>query len=159
MDLYASANRDERQEQMRAWVTRNWGDKAMNRVERVERLLEEVIELAQAEGLPLDALTRISRHVYHKPPGEPAQEVGGIATCLLAYCAGTGISADAAEAAELQRILVLSPQHFRARHAAKVAAGMATAYPSADGLVTPPVEVNVGVDLLGWKNPSVSSKT
>ncbi|WP_407529244.1 hypothetical protein [Methylobacterium oryzisoli] len=122
-------HRDVRQEQMRAWVTRNWGAPAMNRQERVERLLEEAMELAQAEGLSTHRIHTIMLHVFSKPRGEPAQEVGGVSNCLLAYCAAAGLSADDCEVTEMARILNKTPEHFRARHQAKVDAGMATAFP------------------------------
>lgn len=163
-DTEAADSRDVRQEQMRRWIGRIWGEEALHPHERVERLLEEAIELAQAERLPGgllgpavrllflrldvynldngtlaciekvrhalrdDRIIRITDGVYAKEPGEPAQEVGGISTCLLAYCAATAVSADACERAELTRILGKTPEHFRARHQAKVDAGMARSF-------------------------------
>lgn len=166
-DTEAADSRDVRQEQMRRWISRIWGEGALHPHERVERLLEETVELAQAEKLPGGILTRAVRHllqrieassafptdsgeraaikevqhalrddrvaliadaVYAKEPGEPAQEIGGISTCLLAYCAATAVSADDCERAELTRILGKTPEHFRTRHQAKVEAGMARPY-------------------------------
>ncbi|WP_331326476.1 hypothetical protein [Methylobacterium fujisawaense] len=127
-DTEAAASRDVRQEQMRRWIGRILGEGALHPHERVERLLEETVELAQAERLPAERIGGIVAHVYAKEPGEPAQEVGGISTCLLAYCAATAVSADACERAELTRILGKTPEHFRARHQAKVDAGMARSF-------------------------------
>lgn len=121
-----------RQEQMRAWVTRNWSAAAMAPNERVERLIEEVCELAQFEAVAVERVAHIAGKVYQKPVADdPAQEIGGISTCLLAYCAARGWSVDDCEARELARILALPAEHFRKRHAAKVAAGMADAFDSA----------------------------
>lgn len=122
---YAANSRDDRQEQVRDWVVRCWGDGAVSVVERVERFFEEAAELTQAEGISRDRLTEIIRHVYDKEPGQPPQEVGGIGTTLLAYCAAKGISADECERRELSRILGRPVDHFRARHDAKVRSGLA----------------------------------
>lgn len=125
--ISAAENRDDRQEQVRDWVVRCWGDGAVSVNERVERFLEEAFELAQAEGILWPRLHQISCKVYDKEPGEPSQEVGGIGTTLLAYCAAKGISADECERRELTRILNKPVDHFRARHAAKVQSGLAQA--------------------------------
>ena len=122
---YAANSRDDRQEQVRDWVIRCWGEGAVGVVERVERFFEEAAELTQAEGISRDRLAEIIRHVYDKDPGQPPQEVGGIGTTLLAYCAAKGISADECERRELSRILGKSVDHFRARHDAKVRSGLA----------------------------------
>lgn len=122
---YALADRDVRKEQVRDWVVRCWGEGAVGVVERVERFFEEAAELTQAEGISRDRLAEIIRHVYDKEPGKPPQEVGGIGTTLLAYCAAKGISADECERRELSRILGKPVDHFRARHDAKVRSGLA----------------------------------
>lgn len=123
----ASCNRDARQTQVRQWVERCWGEEAVSVNERVERFFEEAVELAQAEGVGPYRLWEIIGHVYQKDAGDPQQEVGGIGTTLLAYCAAKGISADDCERNELTRILGKPVEHFRARHAAKVESGLATA--------------------------------
>ena len=123
----ASCNRDARQTQVRQWVERCWGAEAVSVNERVERFFEEAVELMQAEGMDPARLAEITTHVYAKAPGDPVQEVGGIGTTLLAYCAAKGISADDCERRELTRILGKPVEHFRARHAAKVDSGLATA--------------------------------
>ena len=121
----AALHRDDRQEQVRDWVVRCWGEGAVSVVERVERFFEEAAELAQAEGIDPYRLQEIIGHVYQKDAGQPAQEVGGIGTTLLAYCAAKGISADECERRELSRILGKPVDHFRARHDAKVRSGLA----------------------------------
>lgn len=126
-EMTAATDRDDRQEQVRDWVVRCWGDGAVSVNERVERFFEEAAELAQAEGVTPGRLNEIIQHVYAKEAGEPSQEVGGIGTTLLAYCASKGISADECERRELSRILAKPVDHFRARHAAKVQSGLAQA--------------------------------
>ena len=93
------------------------------------RLLEEAVELAQAEGVPLDRALATVEHVYLKPAGKPEQEAGGVGVTLLAYCAARGISADAEEAREFERVLDIDPAYFRARHNIKADAGIAARAP------------------------------
>lgn len=119
------AKRDDLQEVVLRWVQRTFGAELLAPQERVARLLEEVVELAQAEDLPEERALALVRHVYSKPPGSPLQEVGGVGVTLLAYCGSKGISADTAERMELDRVLSLPAEHFRRRQAAKANAGVA----------------------------------
>ena len=119
------APRDERQALVYEWVCRTFGTPNAGVVERVLRLFEETVELAQAEGLTPERLHAVIAYVYGKPPGDAPQEVGGIGTTLLAYCAAKGISADKFELAELERVLAIDPEHFRKRHDLKAEAGIA----------------------------------
>lgn len=117
--------RDQRQRLVRDWVARCFGPKvAASLVERAARLFEEGTELAQACGLTREKAMLILDRVYAKPPGVIAQEIGGVSTTLLVLAEHQGLSADACEAAELNRILDLPPEHFRARQAAKAREGM-----------------------------------
>lgn len=86
------------------WVRTRIGLEHMNRRERAMRLLEEAIELAQAEGIEHWQVTSQSRHVYNRPPGKPDQEAGGVAVCLLAWCESTGNTLFEIAKAELERI-------------------------------------------------------
>jgi hypothetical protein len=114
--------RDERQALVAKWVEDTFGPTTI--LERIDRLVEEVVELAQAEGTHHQTLHRIIKHVYKRPPGVPSQEVGGIGMCLLAYCATAGISADTCEQAELARVLGVSADVFRQRQNVKADAGI-----------------------------------
>lgn len=108
------------------WVARCFTDKTLkNTHERTQRLVEEVIELAQAENVPISDVYRLVDYVYGRPKGDPAQEVGGISITLLAYCASKGFSADELEEKELTRILALPAEHFMQRQKAKAEAGIA----------------------------------
>ena len=124
--------REERQRTVIKWAGDTFGLDAIAPVGRVRRLVEEVVELAQAEGLSLRDIVAVADHVLKKPPGSPAQEVGGIGVCLLAYCASRGISADEEERRELERVLKIDPDHFRRRHNAKADAGIAVRAPEAE---------------------------
>ncbi len=120
-----AGGRDERQRAVLRWVEGTFGPVALAPVERAARLLEEVVELAQAAGLSRHLAFSVFDHVYGKPPGEPAQEAGGVGVTLLAYCESVGLSADGEEAREFARVLATDPAHFRARHNAKADAGVA----------------------------------
>jgi hypothetical protein len=112
--------RDDRQEAVKQWAVNAFGEASLAVHERVARLLEEVIELAQAEQFPPDQIARLVDHVYSKPPGSREQEIGGIGVTLLAY---------EAEEREVLRVMSKTLEHFRARQNAKAAAGVALAVP------------------------------
>ena len=117
-------NRDELQQEAFEWARACFGDRAMGLKERAMRVLEEAIELAQAEGIEIERVRHLVDHVYAKPPGDAAQEVGGISVTLLCYCERKGIFADEQERKELNRVRSLPREHFAARHKAKGDAGI-----------------------------------
>ncbi|MFC0679414.1 hypothetical protein ACFFGH_16380 [Lysobacter korlensis] len=116
--------RDERQAQTHEWCVAAFGDHdARSVAQRGLRLAEEAIETAQACGCDAAMLHRLIDHVYSKPVGELAQELGGLGVTLLALAEAAGISADDAEQLELARVRAIPLSHFAARNAAKKAAG------------------------------------
>lgn len=118
--------RDERQKKAAAWAGRCFGRAVVeDRRERVTRILEEAIELAQAEGLEESVVARLTARVYGKPPGDPRQELGGLGVCVLVYAEAAGLSADAVEAGEVEAIHAREPGYFRDRQNAKAALGLA----------------------------------
>jgi hypothetical protein len=117
--------RDIRQEAVVQWVRATFGEQTLSIEERISRFLEEALELAQAERLPVERVRALVDHVYKKPPGEAFQEAGGVGLTLLAYCGAAGISAEAAEVAEFQRVRAIDSAYFRVRHNAKADAGIA----------------------------------
>ncbi len=122
-------NRDERQAAVLEWVRATFGQATLTGAERAMRVLEEAVELFQAEGLDVDRALAIVWHVYGRPRGEPAQEVGGLGVTLLAYCGAKGISADGQEVREWERVQAIHPDHFRERHNLKADAGIAERTP------------------------------
>jgi hypothetical protein len=117
--------RDERQKAATRWAESCFGRAVVeDRRERVTRILEEAIELAQAEGLEAEAVARLAARVYAKPPGDPKQELGGLGVCVLVYAEAAGVSADALEAGEVEAILARDPGYFRERQNAKAAMGL-----------------------------------
>lgn len=118
--------RDDRQTAVHTWVVATFGETCANsRMERAQRVLEEAIELAQAEGLVIHQVYAVARHVFDKPAGYPKQEAGGVGVTLLAYCATRNFSADEAEYREFERVQKIDPGVFRARQNVKADAGIA----------------------------------
>ena len=107
------------------WVVSRFGQPAMHPRERCARLLEEVAELCQAEGMPLVDYIATGIHVFNRPVGEPTQEAAGVSICLLLYCSSKWLDLEALTETELRRIEGKSIEHFRARHQVKVDAGIA----------------------------------
>jgi len=121
----SAMRRDARQKLLLEWVQKTFGVADCSRFERARRLLEEAIEVAQAEGLLIEEVTRLADHIYGKPPGEPEKEAGAVGVTLLAYCEAAGFSAEEAEQTELQRVLAMDRAECRRRHAIKAKAGVA----------------------------------
>lgn len=117
--------RDERQEAVREWIVRAFGPNTVVISERVSRVIEEAVELAQSEGFNETMIMNIVKHVFAKEPGKPRQEVGGLGVTILAYCASKGLSADTEEKREFERVLRMPLQYFRKRQEVKHAAGIA----------------------------------
>lgn len=101
-----------------------------NWTERGDRLLEEVLELLQANGYNRVRVATLVDYVYGRPPGEPGQEVGGVMVTLAGYCGVTGWSMHDEGERELERIM--QPEvitKIRAKQAAKNALHFDTPLP------------------------------
>lgn len=109
-----------------AWVRKCFGEPGMTRQERTARLLEEVVELSQSEGLLPDFITRVVDRVYARPFGDSAQEASGVAVCLLGWVASAKENLYSLALKEIERIEGKSTEHFRERHSAKVEQGIVT---------------------------------
>lgn len=77
---------------------------ASHRQERALRLLEEALELAQAESLGMPIVIQLMLRVWSRPVGEVHQEVAGIGVTTLAYCAAAGLDFERELEIELERI-------------------------------------------------------
>lgn len=86
--------------------------------ERNNRLIEEVIEFVQSRGYPKQYILRMVEHVYAKPPGDPAQEVGGVMVTLAVACTASGLDLQQCAETELERVYE-NIDRIRAKHAAK----------------------------------------
>lgn len=89
-----------------------------DRLERGDRLLEEVLELLQSGGYPHDRIAALTGYVWSRPAGEPAQEVGGVMVTLAAYCLAHDLDMHDAGETELARIWT-KVEKIRAKQAAK----------------------------------------
>lgn len=116
--------RDERQARVRAWTTATFGGKVADDTgERAHRFIEEALELAQACGVSIEKVSAIAERVYSRSVGDLSQEIGGVGVTLLALCENVGVSAEAEECRELERVLSIPPERFRAKQAEKARAG------------------------------------
>lgn len=96
---------DELQTRVGRWVRTTFTDGALtDRWERAARVVEEAIELGQAEGLSDDDVYRLLKRVYARPAGHVEQEAGGLMVCLLAWAAGRDTSLAACALMEMERI-------------------------------------------------------
>jgi len=120
--------RNNRQTAILQWANTTFGAAtADNTGERIRRLIEEAVELAQAVGLEADAIKDIVDHVYAKPHGHINQEIGQVGVSLLGLSEHLHISADDEERKEFERITALPPEHWQARQNAKAEKGLALA--------------------------------
>jgi hypothetical protein len=111
-------------ERVARFVISRWGSKnLLDREERASRVVEEAIELAQAEGLPMTRIERIARRVYLRPPGEPAKEAGGVMVTLLAWAVAPDLDPLALASADLDRAEAIPLDEIRARQQAKFESG------------------------------------
>lgn len=115
------------EDRVAAWVRSRIGEDHMYSRERAMRLLEEAVELAQAEGIQIGMIERQARHVFGRPPGEPAQEAAGVAVCLLAWCAATGHRLNELAMAEIERIEAKPLDQIRGSLARKADADLISA--------------------------------
>lgn len=72
---------------------------------RVLRVLEEVLELSQAEGVSLNEALAILIQVYDRPKGTPQAELGGVAITLANYAESAGYDLEEAFWTEFERIM------------------------------------------------------
>lgn len=63
---------------------------ATDRAERARRLLEEALELAQAEDVDQAMAERILARVYSRPKGDPEIEGGDVGITWIAWCSSFG---------------------------------------------------------------------
>ena len=113
-------SRDERQIAVLAWARAAFSDEqATSLPQRGLRLLEEAIELFQACGGSEDIAHRLVGFVFGRPPGEVGRELGGVGVTVLALAAAAGLSADAEELREIDRVTSRPVEEFARRNQAK----------------------------------------
>ncbi len=93
------------QKSVETWMHEVFGDKiATDMLERIMRFLEEAIELAQAEGMTQEEVSRVVKYVFGREVGECNQEVGGCIVTLAAYCSKKKLSLQDEASREFNRI-------------------------------------------------------
>lgn len=107
------------------WAVGVFGPVATDRRERAVRLVEEAVEVAQAEGVPLEILERVARRCYSRPVGNVVDELGAVVLTLEALASNIGVDLEEAGDRELARVTALDPLSRADRHRAKVAEGCA----------------------------------
>lgn len=109
------------------WCIKTFGaSTALDLNERAARLVEEAIECAQAAGLSPTTMYIILQRVLSRPAGELRQEIGGCAFTLATLAEVAGFNAQFELQREFERVNSIDQEFFRAKQAAKVAAGTST---------------------------------
>jgi hypothetical protein len=107
------------QARVEPWMRECFGDVIpFDKVERGDRLLEEVFELLQSGGYDPARVLALRDYVWSRPVGEPAQEAGGVMVTMAAYCLAFGLDMHGAGETELARIWT-KVDVIRAKQAAK----------------------------------------
>lgn len=110
---------EEFQFEVRDWLEECLGQEvADDKRERGHRLLEEALELVQANGCSREEALQLVDYVYGRPVGVLEQEVGGVACTLAALCSAEEVSLEDCAWRELDRIR-LSMDKIRAKQASK----------------------------------------
>lgn len=107
------------QYRVQPWMMACFGPEiAADRLERADRLLEEVFELLQSGNYPRERIRALEEYTFSREKGEPMQEVGGVMITLAAYCLAHDLDMHLAGEAELARIWT-KVEKIRAKQAAK----------------------------------------
>lgn len=112
------------QDEIRNFVHRVWGEKAMvNLPERAARVIEEAVELGQAHDISKEVMLAIVDRVYSRPKGDPSDEAGDVMFTLLAYTETAHVNIESVLALRLERVESIPVDVLRERHKQKRAAG------------------------------------
>ena len=114
-------------ERASAWAAETFGPIANDPRERALRFVEEAIELAQTQGADRAAVDALASRVYSRPVGDASVEIGQVGFTLLMLAANLGVSVPGATVVEWARVSAISADVWRARHAVKIATGVALA--------------------------------
>lgn len=78
---------------IRIWHEQVFGAEPMKNGAKVYsmRVLEESLELAQAEGVSAEIALQIVKQVYDKPAGVAAKELGGVIITMIGYANQSGL--------------------------------------------------------------------
>lgn len=115
-----------RQEDIVKWSVATFGAHTLKYDERSSRFIEEAIELAHAAGLPMERIVMLLARVYAREQGRVRKELGQVGLTLEALAETFRFSLEACTAEEWNRVQAISKEEWQRRHAAKVAAGIAS---------------------------------
>lgn len=108
------------------WAHSTFGPVALNKVERTLRIVEEAVELAQADDCPKEKLHAIIERAYGRPKDTAFKEMGGLLVTVYSRCGLDGWEPEAVLAAEVDRVLSKPREHWAAKHDAKAVDGTVT---------------------------------
>jgi NTP pyrophosphatase (non-canonical NTP hydrolase) len=107
------------QVRIQSWATECFGEAvAADKLERSDRLLEEVFELLQAAEYPRERVALLASYVWSRPSGSVAGEIGDVMICIAAFASAFGIDLDATAETALARCWA-NIEKTRAKRAAK----------------------------------------
>lgn len=112
------------------WLCNQWAVRAFGNAHvsnprlRALRLLEEAIELAQAEGIQRHMIDHCTEIVYGRPVGHADQEIGGVLMTAAVYCHCKGLNIENSLRIELNRVLSKPIEHFSQRNKEKLDLGL-----------------------------------
>lgn len=107
------------------WAVETFGPVATGRQERLNRFVEEAIELAHAENMDIRLLNLMVSRVYSRTRGDTPKEIGQAQACLETFAESIGLSADREAATEFERVKTIPKDEWERRHAAKKEIGIA----------------------------------
>lgn len=108
------------------WTVTRLGEACLtDRHERAVRLVEEAIELCQAEGVTQEFVQRVLDRAYSRPVGDVEQEGGGVGLTFLAWAFAAKLDPMEITQRELERIEAKPLDFYRRKQEEKARAGTA----------------------------------
>lgn len=108
------------------WTVTRLGEACLtDRHERAVRLVEEAIELCQAEGVTQEFVQRVLDRAYSRPVGDVEQEGGGVGLTFLAWAFAAKLDPMKITQCELERIEAKPLDFYRRKQEEKARAGTA----------------------------------
>lgn len=97
------------QKRVGSWLEDCFGHTiAHDKIERIDRFIEEAIELAQSLGYSANRAHALVKYVFNRDVGEPNQELGGTLVTLASLCYAHGL--DMAEGGETELRRIMQPE-------------------------------------------------
>jgi hypothetical protein len=107
------------------WACRCFGKEHVHDHQvRALRIVEEAIELCQAEGINIEKVRQVTEIVYSRPRGDWYQEAGGLLMTTAVYVESRGSMMERILLNELSRVLAKPADHFAKRNREKIDLGL-----------------------------------